>query len=153
MKKILFLSTILIAALTSCKKEDSKNDSAQSPAAIGTVSNWKSVEWASADSSYEATISDDKISSDVVNNGLVLAYAKSSDNRELLPAQIGKGYFYYQVENGSLQIHTKSSVPANNLAFSYILFSKDELASLAQKGVTTLQLMKMDYAQITQLKN
>lgn len=153
MKKILFLSTILIAAFTSCKKEEGKNDSAQSPGTIGTVSNWKPLEWASLDSSYEATISDDKISSDVVNNGLVLAYAKSNNNRELLPAQIGKYYFYYQVENGSLQIHTKSSVPDNSLAFSYILFSKNELTSLAQKGITTLQLMKMGYAQITKLKN
>lgn len=155
MKKILFLILISFVAFASCKKEDVKNTtSAQSSKTIGTISNWKAIgNWVSSDNSYQGSISDSTISSDIASNGLVLVYAKSNNTNELLPAQIGKTYFYYQVENGSVQINTNDSAPDKTLQFSYVILTKDQLNTLEQKGISSLQLMKMNYQQITELKN
>lgn len=154
MKKIILSSLILLVVFVSCKKQDVKNDSAQKPVTIGTASKWKTIEnWIPSDSVYKTSIADDKISSDIVSNGLVLVYAKSNNANNLLPAQIGKNYFYYQVENGSLQITADDIAPDKTLQFCYIIFSKDQLSMLEQKGISSTQLMKMNYQQITELKN
>jgi hypothetical protein len=153
MKKIFFLSLVSLVAFTSCKKDDIKTEAAQSSETIGTTSSWKTIEnWSSSEGSVEASISDDKISLDIANDGFVLVYAKDNNSVELLPAQIGKTYFYYQVQNGSVQIVANSAV-SGKAQFSYIIFSKDQLNTLNQKGISSSQLLKMNYQQITQLKN
>lgn len=83
----------------------------------------------------------------------MLVYAKNNNSAELLPAQIGSSYFYYQVENGSVQIVANSAAPDKKLQFNYIIFSKDQLNTLNQKGINASQLLKMNYQQIRQLKN
>ncbi|MBO9684318.1 MAG: hypothetical protein J7502_16915 [Flavisolibacter sp.] len=154
MKKILFLSLVSLVAFASCKKDDIKTKAAQSSETIGTTSSWKAIEnWSSSEGSYKASLSDDRISSDITNEGLVLVYAKSYNSSTLLPAQIGNTYLYYQVENGSVQIVANSAAPGETLQFIYIIFSKDQLNTLNQKGINASQLLKMNYQQITQLKN
>ena len=154
MKKILFLILISLVAFASCKKEDVKNASAQSSKTIDAISNWRTIEsWVSSGNGYEGSISDSTISSDIASNGLVLVYAKSNTTNELLPVQIGKTNFYYQVENGSVQIIANDAAPDKTLQFSYVILTKDQLDTLEQKGISSLQLMKMNYQQIRELKN
>lgn len=152
MKKILFLSLILIVAIASCKKEDNKMDSAQTAQNAVIASDWKTVEWNASDSVYEGVLPDEKISSDIVSNGLILVYAKSNTN-QLLPAKIGNSNLFYQVENGSVKINANNTSPDKALQFSYIIFSKEQLNTLTQKGVTTPELIKMNYEQVKQIKN
>lgn len=153
MKKILFLSLILIVAISSCKKEDNKMESAQTAENAVIVSDWKTVEWNASDSIYEGALPDEKISSDIVSNGLILVYAKSNNTNQLLPAKIGNSNLFYQVENGSVKINANNTSPNEALQFSYIVFSKEQLNTLAQKGITTLELIKMNYEQVKQIKN
>lgn len=154
MKKIFFLSLVSLIAFASCKKDDIKTEAAQSSETIGTTSSWKTIEnWSSSENTYQGSINDDKISSDIASEGLVLVYAKSNSSSVLLPAQIGNTYLYYQVENGSVQIVANNAAPDKAVQFSYIIFSKDQLNTLNQKGITSSQLLKMNYQQITQVKN
>lgn len=156
MKKIALLSLISLLAFASCKKDHLEEvpspQSAETPAVATQVSTWKAVEnWTGSNNSFSASLSDESISSDVAQNGLVLLYAK--DNTiQLLPGKVGKTYFYYQVQEGSIQINANSDVN-KALQFSYVVFSKDELSSLEQKGVSRSQLMNMSYEQVSQLKN
>jgi len=154
MKKIFFLSLVSLVAFASCKKEDTKTEEAPSSETIGTTSSWKAIEnWSSSENTYEGSIADDNISSDIASEGLVLVYAKSNNGNISLPAQIGNSYLYYQVENGSVQIVANNAAPDKTLQFSYIVFSKDQLNTLNQKGIISSQLLKMNYQQITQVKN
>lgn len=156
MKKIILPCLAVLLILASCKKTDIENPETQSSETSASVaanlSGWKTIgNWTAANNNYEASISDQKITSDIAGEGLVLLYAKGKAI-QLLPGQVEKTYFYYQVEDGSIQINASTDFN-KSLEFSYIIFSKEQLSSMEQKGINKSQLMKMSYQQVSQLKD
>jgi hypothetical protein len=98
---------------------------------------------------YSSTIEDAAITSDVASNGLVLVYKKGSAENMALPSEEGKSFFwYYQVSEGSLQIHADaygSRQPGTDVSVQYFVLTADKLAQLDSDGYSKAELMKLTY--------
>jgi hypothetical protein len=162
MKKIQLFGLMVLIALSSCKKNDieAKSQAEQTNEVSNTsnaqLSNWITIQnWTTTGNNSQASIEDKNISSDVTKEGLVLVFTKSGATETALPGQVGNKYFYYQVENGTIQINSvaKEGSSAAQQQFSYIILSKDQLQKLEDKGVSKSQLMAMNSSQVKQLAN
>ena len=160
MNKIQLLGVVILFALASCKKNDIEKNATIETADItnarsNQVSNWTSLQnWTTTGNNSEALITDKNITAGIASEGLVLLYVKSNNSTQLLPARIEKTDLYYQIENGSIQINAATSKEASfdkSQQFSYIIFSKDQLQKIEEKGFSRSQLVRMDYEPVKQL--
>lgn len=71
MKRIIFLSSILVALFTSCSKNKYGN--------TDIISDTYTVSWTFVDPSYKTEISESLITQDIIDNGAVMVY-KSNGN-------------------------------------------------------------------------
>lgn len=159
---LLGLAIVLLVA--SCRKEDvqkpeiSKTNSATS---VAKVSGWISLNnWSSSandnSTTYFSKVSDTAISADVVNTGLVLAFAKTGTQIQTLPFEdeTTKTYWYYQVSNGSLRINGDNSNANQNFNgknIIYFVLTSQQLADLESKGKSKFDLMQLTYDQASAL--
>jgi hypothetical protein len=131
----------------------------QTTAATAVLSDWKPVStWNTvkkqAGTTWSGTIEDAAITSDIVNNGLILVFAKNGNaGQSLLYMQAGDAYWYYQVEAGRITINTET-VNGNasidkDQSFQYVMLSKEQLDELETKGVTRDDLVKLSWEEAT----
>ena len=157
MKKIQLLGLAALLAFASCKKNDVTTEAQTtgvSKSQEAQLSTWTAVQnWTTTEGNSQGSISDNNISAAIASQGLVLVYANTKSTPVLLPAQVGKTNYYYQVENGSIQINASKTDASfdKSQQFSYIILSKEQLQKLEEKGFSKLQLMAMDYSNVKQL--
>ena len=157
MKKIQLLGLAAVLAFASCKKNDVNTETQNvevSKTQEAQISSWTAIQnWTTTEGSAQGSIADNNITTAVAGEGLVLVYANTKSTPVLLPARLGNTYFYYQVENGSIQINASKTDASfdKSQQFSYIILSKEQLQKLEEKGFSKLQLMAMDYSNVKQL--
>lgn len=155
---------LVLLITTSCKKEDvqqlntSKTTSASSgnKGSWNSLSTWSTVKADSSTTTYFSNLSDTAISADVVQSGLVLVFRKTASAIESLPFQDKSTgtYWYYQVSKNLLRIDGNNKVSGQNAdgqAFSYFVFTPQQISNLEAKGKTRLDLMQLSYDQAVAL--
>jgi hypothetical protein len=164
MKRISIIAAgILMIAASSCTKDELRSEQeftepvvevTATATPVATVSEWQPVrEWSVAQESKSqaGTISNAAITTDVVDNGLVLVFAKKGDVAQSLPYTDGDIYWNYQVEAGQVSINAAATTEAGKIdrqqAFQYIVLSKEQVDALETKGVSRDQLINMSYLQ------
>jgi hypothetical protein len=167
----IFLISLTVVTVVSCRK-DGLNEVAfteETPSAVinstqaatATLSAWKPVNsWNTlkkqASTTWSGTIDDAAITTDIVNNGLILVFAKTGNSgQSLLYMQAGDVYWYYQVETGRIIINTETVNGNTSIdkgqSFQYVILSKEQLEELASKDVTNDKLISMSWEKASEL--
>ena len=151
---ILALSAVML--VTSCRKIDVTPENALptptvTAPAIAASSAWKNAGWGTtADGKgQKATFQDSLISSNVIENGMVLVYKKSGNDIKALPLQEDGAYWYYQASTGDLTISVDAADKAsttNGTSFRYFVISEQKLADLEAAGTSRFKLMDLSFA-------
>jgi hypothetical protein len=156
-KHNLILGLAVVAMFSACRKTDLQSNALpeQQPVAVAkAVDNWKSVSsWNSTASgnatSYSSKIEDSRLSTEVVNKGLVLVFMKHGDKVVSLPyTEEGKKVnWHYQVSDNVLQINgdATGSSEISNEQISYFVLSPEKIKSLEADGTSKLDLMSFTY--------
>ena len=155
--KFLIMGMTLALFAASCKKNDLQGDNTPAAEAAVQTTEWKSAaDWSSSKeekyTSYSTSIQDKSITSDVVENGLVLVYAKYGNDVFSLPHQ-SKGavnaFWHYQVSENTIAIdvdvYSENATIDNKQTFSYFIISADKIKSLETNGHTVSELMTLTY--------
>ena len=119
-KHNLILGLAVVTLFTACRKTDLPVNEVPEPqplvAEVKATGTWKSVSsWSSNASgnttSFSSRIEDTRLSTEVVNNGLVLVFMKKGENVVSLPftEEGTKLNWHYQVSNNVLQINGDAS--------------------------------------------
>jgi len=175
---ILGLSLLLLTA--SCKKDDFQETDQTATEAVATetadagwqsAANWETVNQESLSVQY-FTISDENITDEVADKGLVLLFKKNATAINALPfeeANAGTAkaeeavadeksnanYWYHQVAKGSLlvscDVYNASATPNTADSFKYFIITPEKLQSLEKEGYTTDKLMSLSYAEAAAL--
>jgi hypothetical protein len=142
--KLPILGLSLVLLITSCKKDDFKEEAlTDAPASVigldGADSvGWKtSGAWESADQETFSvryfSIDDANITDDVVENGLVLLFKKNGTS----------------VTEGSLliscDVYEKTKAPGTENSFKYFVVTPEKLQTLEADGHTSEELMGLSY--------
>ena len=159
--KIQIIGLVLLFALFSCKKNDIENNQVQTSqienAKNTQSSSWATIQnWTGSGNSFQSTINDKNITAAVASEGLVLLFVKTNNSTQMLPVKIDQTDFYYQVEDGSISINamvSNGSAIDKSFEYTYVVFSKDQLQKLEEKGFSKSQLVKMAYEPLKQLNN
>jgi hypothetical protein len=155
--KFLILGLAVALVATSCKKQDTQVKSETPTETTVQASEWRpAAEWSSSKeeqyTSYSTSLQDKSITADVVENGLVLVYAKYGNEIFSLPHQ-SKGavdaFWHYQVSENLISIdadvYTENATMDNKQNFSYFILSADKIKSLEENGHTISELMTLNY--------
>lgn len=160
--KFPFMGFTLLLLIASCKKEDVRQTTSNdvSSATVSKTSQWNTLSnWSNSSTenvtTYFSKMTDSTVTSDVVNAGLVLVYKKSGSEIQALPFQEkdSKTYWYYQVSKGSIRINSDNNdgQTLSAQAFSYIVFSPQQLSKLEASGKSKFDLLQLSYDQATSL--
>src|SRR5690349_6397661 len=155
--KFLIMGMTLALFAASCKKNDLQaNKETASEAAVQSTE-WKSAaDWSSSKeekyTSYSTTIQDKSITADIVENGMVLVYAKYGNDVFSLPHQ-SKGvvntFWHYEVSENTIAIdvdvYSEKAKVDNKQTFSYFILSADKIKSLETNGHSVSELMTLTY--------
>ena len=141
---------------TSCKKQDTQVEKPAATEAAQAIE-WRAApEWSSSKeekyTSHSASMQDNSITADIVENGLVLVYAKYGNEIFSLPHQ-SKGavdaFWHYQVAENTISIdvdvYSENATIDNKQNFSYFILSADKIKSLEEKGHTISESMTLNY--------
>jgi hypothetical protein len=154
--KFLILGMTLALFAASCKKQDTEGNKETATEAV-QAAEWRSAaEWSSSKeekyTSYSTSMQDKSITADVVENGMVLVYAKYGNEVFSLPHQ-SKGavdaFWHYQVSENTIAIdadvYSENATMDNKQTFSYFILSADKIKSLEEQGHTISELMTLNY--------
>ena len=156
--KIQIIGLVLLFALFSCKKNDIENNQVETAQIENSKttqsSGWTTIQnWSGSGNSFQSSISDKNITTAIASEGMVLLFVKANNSTHLLPVKIDQTDFYYQVEDGSISITAMGASADKNYEYTYVVFSKDQLQKLDEKGFSKSQLVKMAYEPLKQLSN
>jgi len=162
----------LMLLIASCKKNDAQygtmpTNPATATAATSVVkasSDWKTATtWASSKhekfTTYNSKIADSSITSAVTSSGLILAFAKNSNDVHALPYQqkgTSDAYWYYQVSKGAITFSCdvySGSASVNTTTFQYFVLTAEQLKDLETKGHSKAELMQLSYENAAALLN
>jgi hypothetical protein len=159
--KLPILGIGLMLLMASCKKEDVRqSNSKDSTSGASSKTQWSSLSaWGNSTTenvtTYFSKLTDSSVTSEVVNNGLVLVYKKSGSDIQLLPFQErdSKTYWYYQVAKGSIRINSDNNDGQNLAAptFTYFVVTPQQLSNLEAKGKTKFDLLQLSLDEATSL--
>ncbi len=159
--KLPFMGIALVLLFASCKKEDVRQANATDNASgASSKTQWNSLgAWGNSTTenvtTYFSKLTDSSITSEVVNNGLVLVYKKTGSDIQLLPFQEkdSKTYWYYQVAKGSIRINSDNNDGQNLTAstFTYFVVTPQQLSNLEAKGKTRFDLLQLSLDEATSL--
>ena len=157
-KHNLILGLALVTFFTACRKTDLPANEAPEPqpvvAEVKAPGNWKSVSsWNSNASgnttSFSSRIEDTGLSSEVVNNGLVLVFMKKGGNVVSLPftEEGTKTNWHYQVSDHVLQINgdAAGTTEVSSEEISYFVISPEKIKTLETEGTSKIDLMSFTY--------
>ena len=157
-KHNLIMGLAVVSLFTACRKTDLPANEVTEPptlaAEIKPKDNWKSVSsWSSNASgnatSFSSRIEDAGLSSEVVNNGLVLVYMKKDGNIVSLPftEEGTKLNWHYQVSDKVLQINgdAAGTTEVSNEQISYFIISPEKIKALESEGTSKIDLMSFTY--------
>lgn len=150
----------------SCKKNDLDKETnpetaieniatpASQPSKISawnTISNWDE-NTSNSSVLYNGTINNAALTTETLNDGLVLVFAKNANSFMSLPVQTSDVYWYYQVSEGKIVITGKgANNSSKNLNFSYVIISKSQLDALEIKGKSKSDLINLSFQQAQEL--
>ncbi|MGZ5286589.1 MAG: hypothetical protein ACXWB9_05355 [Flavisolibacter sp.] len=150
-----------LVAFSSCKKTEvaTPQDEFENPATTTTgdvkLSAWQQpATWNSntSNGSVEASLSDNAISAEVVNEGMVLVYAQQGNDRSAMPFQANNASWFYQVSEGNIAIYGNGAAGSENeMSFSYVVLSKDQVSTLESNGTSKSDLLNLSFEQAKQL--
>ncbi|HVG12009.1 MAG TPA: hypothetical protein VM843_03350 [Flavisolibacter sp.] len=167
-----FSILMLLVLATSCKKNDflDENVPTETAASAPELSlNTDSSAWYSSSkwdiaaqedfSVHYINVADNKITADVVDNGLVLVFKQNSAGVAALPVEeSGKGesqYWYHQVTEGNLLISADTyggaKAPDASSTFKYFILTSQSLKTLEANGYTLDRLMGLSYQEASEL--
>jgi hypothetical protein len=156
-KHNLILGLAVVALLSACRKTDLQANASPEPEAVAVtkaVDSWKSVgNWSSQTSgnttTYSSKIEDERLSSEVVNKGLVLVYMKKDNAVVSLPfSEDGKKInWHYQVSDNVLQINGDAAGSGSLSAeqFTYFVLSPEKIKNLEGEGTSKIDIMSFTY--------
>ena len=148
------MTVALFAA--SCKKQDMQAEKETATETVQTTEWKQAAEWKSSReekyTSYSTSMQDKSITADIVENGLVLVFAKYGNEVFSLPHQ-SKGtvdaFWHYQVSENSIAIdvdvYSENATIDNKQTFSYFILPADKIKSLEESGHTMSELMTLTY--------
>ena len=171
MKTIKYLSVSLsLLILVSCSKSALQSSAELEPgnetAAIGAgdmTARWSTVTNSTGEGNeavaFAGEIKDEAITEDVIENGLVLVFAKTAAQVQSLPFQEESAelrYWYYHVSQGSVFIQANSvsknaAVTAQD--FGVVVLSKSQLEALESNGISRDLLLGMSFDQVSAVLN
>lgn len=157
-KHNLILGLAVVTFFTACRKTDLPANEVTEPqtlaAEVKPTDNWKSVTSWSSNASGNATnfssrIEDDRLSSDVVNNGLVLVFMNQEGKVVSLPftEEATKTNWHYQVSGNVLQINGEATgtTEISTEQISYFVISPEKIKALEAEGTSKIDLMSFTY--------
>lgn len=160
----------LLLLMASCRKNDVQNTS--TPAAVPTVATASAAKTTSTDwtpattwtpskhekfTTYNSTIADSSITSDVTSSGLVLAFAKNGTEVHALPYQekgASDSYWYYQVSKSAITFSCdvySAAQSLNTTTFKYFVLNAQQLKEQEAKGHSKIDLMQLSYDKAAEL--
>jgi hypothetical protein len=161
--KLPLVGIALVLLITSCRKEDVRQNSskATSLSAVtgswNSLSNWSTVKTNDSTTTYFSQVADSAISAVVTNSGLVLVFKKNGNAIQSLPFEDKSSgtYWYYQISKGLLRIDGNISGASHQnfygQVFSYFVFTPEQISTLEEKGKTKLDLMQLTYPETLEL--
>lgn len=167
MKKNKFsaLTLALVVLCAGCQKDIHEDALAAETNTVGTttipppvLSAWTTVDKQAKNAgevpvSYN-NIEDTAISTDVLENGLVLVFAKMSGATRQLPFIAENAEWYYEISAGSISITSKAAdkqAAADSQSVQYIVFSSTQLSELSNNGISKDQLINLSYEKAVSL--
>lgn len=181
--QLTFTASVLLLLATSCKKTDFQDElpqnaqsesgeltdpvsSSSAPLDLSKETGWQSastwdVEKQEDFSIYYINVSDAAITSEVVDDGLVLLYKNDKLSLSSLPVEEnGKTesrYWYHQVTEGNIMISVDSYgdalSPDASSNFKYFILTPEKLEELEANGQDVDSLMNLSYQQASALFN
>jgi hypothetical protein len=165
-KHNLILSLAVVAFFTACRKTDLPANEVTPPQAIAAEvtakDNWKSVSsWSSNETgnttSFSSKIEDARLSSEVVNKGLVLVFMKKGEKSVSLPftEEGTKLNWHYQVSDNLLQINGDASATqkVSTEQISYFVISPEKIKALEAEGTSKIDIMSFTYEKAAAVLN
>ena len=154
-QKFLTLGLAVVLFAASCKKQDVEIQEAPTPAAEATE--WKTAaSWTSSReanyTSFTTSLQDRSITADVIENGIVLVYAKYGNEVFSLPHQskgsVNTSWHYQVVENTisiDVDVYSENAEIDNKQHFNYFILTSDKIKSLEGNGHSISELMTLNY--------
>lgn len=164
-KYIAGICAISILALTSCSKENTEVPETPMEETISgegvTVSSWNTVgQWDENEEEQDGNVSTQfsaaEVSDAVLQDGLVLVYARSGNTVQLLPFTDKQNtQWYYQATQGGIFLMglngEESKTETDRPAFSYVVLSQEKILQLESLGKRKVDLMNMSYEALVEL--
>jgi hypothetical protein len=156
---LILLTAFALFMFASCRKTDlqqpnpiENNNNNADMSAWKTVNSW-SASNAGRNDAYTGVISDNSITSEIADNGLVLVYTNDGNAVRQLPyseQSEGKTYsWYYQVSEGRITVSVDANGDVSNLklqqGFTYLKLSANQLEELESKGLSAAELFQISY--------
>ena len=154
-QKFLTLGLAVVLFAASCKKQDVEIQEAPTPAPDATE--WKTAaSWTSSReanyTSFTTSLQDRSITADVIENGIVLVYAKYGNEVFSLPHQskgsVNASWHYQVVENTisiDVDVYSENAEIDNKQHFNYFILTSDKIKSLEGNGHSISELMILNY--------
>jgi hypothetical protein len=154
--KFLLIGMAATFFAASCKKQDLQADNVPAVTTAPSIE-WKTApDWSSSKeenyTSYSTSIQDKAITPDVVDNGLVLAFAKYGNDVFSLPHE-SKGAvdaaWHYQVSENTIAIdvdvYSDKATIDNKQTFNYFILTAGKIKSLEENGHPMSELITLTY--------
>ena len=158
MKNNKFLSLLIgLFAFTACQKDVSKElapetTETENASVSAILSGLTTVNKESTTEDGNAVIytriADAAISTEVLQNGLVLVFAKTSSGMQQIPQTIDGIEWSYEITVGGITIsatNIQSRIAANSQSVQYIIISEEQLNELANNGIAKEELLNLSY--------
>jgi hypothetical protein len=179
--QLTFTASVLLLCATSCKKTDFQDELPQeaqitsAALADSTSSSSASIDISKETGWYSATtwevekqedfsifyinVPDAAITSEVVDNGLVLLFKNDRSSLSSLPVEENSKsesrYWYHQVTEGNIMISVDSYgaalSPDASSNFKYFILTPEKLQELEAQGQTVESLMNLSYQEASAL--
>lgn len=165
-----YLSVFLcLLILVACSKSALQSSAEAESGGTSTVAGSGAARWSTVANSntaegnetvaFAGEIKDETITEDVIENGLVLVFAKTATQVQSLPFQEESAelkYWYYHVSQGSVFIQANSASRTAAITaqdFGVVVLSKTQLEALESDGTSRDLLLGMSFDQVNALLN
>ncbi|MGV3767110.1 MAG: hypothetical protein ACO1NW_13345 [Chitinophagaceae bacterium] len=164
-KYIAGICAISMLAFTSCSKENNEVPETVTGETISgegvTVSAWNTVgKWDENEEEQDGNVSTQfsvaEVSDSILQDGLVLVYARSGNSVQLLPfTDRNNTQWYYQAAAGGIFLMglnaEEGKTSTDTPSFSYVVLSREKILQMESLGKRKLDLMNMSYDALVNL--
>lgn len=161
--------SLCLLILVACSKSALQSSAEAESGGTSTLTGSGAARWSTVTNSntaegnetvaFAGEIKDETITEDVIENGLVLVFAKTAAQVQSLPFQDESAalrYWYYHVSQGSVFIQANSvskDAAITTQDFGVVVLSKTQLEALESAGTSRDLLLGMSFDQVNALLN